>query len=119
MASDPSIYLHDILNALAGISEALGDVDFVAYRQRRPLRRAVEREIEIISEASHRIPDDLKTTEPDIPWREIAGIGNIFRHDYQIVSDPVVWNVVQIHFPPLEAAIKRLLTRLDCTSKND
>lgn len=73
MTADPSIPLHDILSALSGIREALGEADFDAYRKRRPLRRAVEREIEIISEASRRVPDDLEKTEPDIPWQEIAG----------------------------------------------
>ena len=59
------------------------------------MRGAVEREIEIISEASRRVPKKLKATESGIPWHEIASIGNVLRHDYEIVSDPVVWNVVQ------------------------
>ena len=42
----------------------------------------VERAIEIISEASRHIPDDMKATAPEIPWRQIAGIGNVLRHDY-------------------------------------
>ena len=52
------------------------------------MRGAVEREVETISEASRRVPKKLKATEPGI-----AGIGNVLRHDYEIVSDPVVWNV--------------------------
>ena len=76
------------------------------------MKRAVEREIEIISEASRRIPSKLKAAEPGIPWHEIAGIGNVLRHDYEIVSDPVVWNVVQEHLPALEGAVRRMLDRL-------
>jgi uncharacterized protein with HEPN domain len=113
VASDPSVYLNDILDAIAGVREALGDADFSTYRQRRPLKRAVEREIEIISEASRRIPRKLRDTEPAIAWREIAGIGNVLRHEYQIVSDPIVWNIVQEHLPALEAAVRRMLARLD------
>jgi len=37
----------------------------------------------------------------------------VLRHDYQIVSDPVIWHVVERHLPPLEAAIYRLLGLLD------
>jgi uncharacterized protein with HEPN domain len=113
MAADSRVYLHDIRNAIAGAREALGDADFATYRQRRPLKRAVEREVEIISEASRRVPAGLKELEPNIPWRDIAGIGTVLRHDYQIVSDPVVWNVVQEQPPALEAAVERLLARLD------
>ena len=75
MADDPRIYLHDILNAIAGAREAIGDADFDTYRERRPMKRAVEREIEIIFEASRRIPKRLKSAESTIPWHEIAGIG--------------------------------------------
>jgi uncharacterized protein with HEPN domain len=114
MATDPRPCLNDILHAIEGAREAtVGVVDFETYARRRPVRRAVEREIEIISEASRRIPEELKAGEPTIPWQDIAGIGNILRHDYQIVSDPIVWNVLVAHLSPLEAAIRRMLAGLD------
>jgi uncharacterized protein with HEPN domain len=101
------------LSAIAGVREAIGAADFTTYRGRRPIKRAVEREIEIISEASRRIPKKLKAAEADIPWQQIAGIGNVLRHDYEVVADPMVWNVVQEHLPLLEAAVRRLLARLE------
>jgi uncharacterized protein with HEPN domain len=73
----------------------------------------VEREIEVISEASRRIPEGLKAKEQTILWQDIAGIGNVLRHDYRMVSDPIVWNVVVAHLPPLERAIRRMLAGLD------
>jgi uncharacterized protein with HEPN domain len=42
---------------------------------------AVTRCLEIISEASRRLPDYLKARHPAISWREMAGAGNVFRHD--------------------------------------
>jgi uncharacterized protein with HEPN domain len=39
------------------------------------------------------------------------------RHDYEIVSDPVVWNVVQEHLPALEAAVWRILERLGADAR--
>lgn len=50
------------------------------------LRDAIERNIERISEASRRLPDDLKAGYPSIPWRDIAGIGNVLRHGYDAVA---------------------------------
>lgn len=111
MPADSRVCLHDILAAIAGARDAIGDANFGTYQQRRPMRRAVEREIEILSEASRRIPQALKDAEPSIPWHEIAGIGNVLRHDYEVVSDPVVWNVVHEHLPALEAAVRRILQR--------
>jgi len=52
MAADPRVRLHDILAAIAGAREAIGDADFAIYCKRRPMKRAVEREIEIISDQS-------------------------------------------------------------------
>lgn len=112
MAADPRVRLHDILAAIAGAREAIEDADFATYCKRRPMKRAVEREIEIISEASRRIAQGLKSTEPGIPWHEIAGIGNVLRHEYEVVSDPVVWNVVHEYLPALESAVQRMLQRL-------
>jgi uncharacterized protein with HEPN domain len=117
MAKDPRPYLVDILEAIDGVRDVTAGVDLATYRRRRAVRRAVEREVEIISEASRRIPEELKAMEPGIPWQDIAGIGNVLRHDYQIVADPVVWNVVTLHLPPLEAAVRRLLACLDATGK--
>jgi uncharacterized protein with HEPN domain len=42
---------------------------------------AVTRCLEIISEASRRLPDEMKARHPDLPWKAMAGAGNIYRHD--------------------------------------
>ena len=112
MVRDQRLPLIDMLQAIEGIREVTTGIDFASYRLRRPVRRAVEREIEIISEASRRLASDLKARESGIPWQDIAGIGNILRHDYQNISDQLVWNVVANHLPPLEAALRRLLAGL-------
>jgi hypothetical protein len=43
----------------------------------------VERGIEIISEAGRRLPGELKRRHPEIPWRKIAGVGNVLRDEYE------------------------------------
>lgn len=113
MKRDVRPRLVDILEAIDGINRAVGDASLLDYRQNRTLRRAVERELEIISEASRHLPAELKAEEPDVPWREIAGIGNVLRHDYQRVADAIVWNVVQIHLDPPRRAVVRLVERTE------
>ncbi len=93
----------------------VGEAGFDSYRQNRAMKRAVERELEIISEATRRITLELKDMEPDIPWREIAGIGNVLQHGYQIVSDTIIWNVVELYLPMLEIAVIRMIDRLNKT----
>jgi uncharacterized protein with HEPN domain len=44
---------------------------------------AVTRCLEIISEASRRLPDDVKARHPAIGWKQMAAAGNVYRHDYE------------------------------------
>ncbi|HJY49639.1 MAG TPA: HepT-like ribonuclease domain-containing protein [Stellaceae bacterium] len=74
---------------------------------------AVTRCLEIISEASRRLPDDLKARHPSIAWRDMAGAGNIYRHDYEDVAARHVWDTLQIDLPPLLAVITQELATLD------
>ncbi len=93
---DPRLHADDILQAIANIEADTARVAFEGFVADRRVRQLVERNLEIISEASRRIPDHLKATEPDVPWREIAGIGNILRHDYGAVQPETLWP----HAPP-------------------
>jgi len=66
---------------------------------------AVTRCLEIISEASRRLPAELKARHPSIAWRDMAASGNVYRHDYEDVTAIQVWDAVQTALPPLKAAI--------------
>jgi uncharacterized protein with HEPN domain len=46
---------------------------------------AIIRSLEVISEASRRLSDELKARHPDIPWRDMAAAGNFYRHNYTIM----------------------------------
>src|SRR5271157_877882 len=72
---------------------------------------AVTRCLEIISEASRRLSPDLKARHPDIPWRKIAGSGNIYRHDYEDVVHRLVWGTVHEFLPGLAAAVRQELSQ--------
>ena len=68
----------------------------------------MERGIEIISEASRHLGRDLKAQHKDVRWKDIAGIGNILRHDYQRIDAAIIWKAVKDHLPPLEEALLAL-----------
>jgi uncharacterized protein with HEPN domain len=61
----------------------------------------VTRGLEIISEVSRRPPDEIKTRCPAIAWKNMAGAGNVYRHDYEEVVAKLVWDTVQLASPPL------------------
>lgn len=101
-------FLHaidDILEAIEGIEQAITAKTFDDYCQEWVLRHAIQRAIEIISEASRLIPDTVKATRPEIPWPQVSAIGNILRHEYHALSDRIIWNVVVDELPKLKIAI--------------
>ena len=79
--------------------------DYEAFRADLRTVFAVTRCLEIISEASRRLPNELKARHPSIAWKDMAGAGNIYRHDYEDVAAQHVWDAVQIDLPPLRVVI--------------
>ena len=88
--------LTDILAAIERVRGILGDLPLEAF-EATGAPWLVERGVEIISEASRRLSDDLKARHPEIPWPKVAGIGNVLRHDYESISAPVLWALVHNH----------------------
>jgi uncharacterized protein with HEPN domain len=105
--------LHDMLEAIERVEQITRGKSLAEFQQSWQLRWIVQRAIEIISEASRAIPDELKRTRPEIPWPQVRGIGNILRHEYQGLSDPIIWRVVTDELPPLKAAIETMMRGLE------
>jgi uncharacterized protein with HEPN domain len=70
---------------------------------------AVTRCLEIISEASRRLPEELKARHPAIEWREMAAADNFYRHEYEDVAARRVWETLTHPLPPLRAAVEQEL----------
>jgi uncharacterized protein with HEPN domain len=75
------------------------------FEQSWQLRWLVQRAIEIISEASRAIPAELANSRPEIPWPRVRGIGNVLRHGYRGLADPLIWNIVVDELPRLKVGI--------------
>jgi uncharacterized protein with HEPN domain len=102
VARSPIPRLMDIVRASGMVRAELQGVPLDAFEGDIHKKWFVERGIEIISEASRRLPDDLKARHPEIPWPKIAGVGNVLRHNYEDIAAPVLWNVVRDSLPALE-----------------
>jgi uncharacterized protein with HEPN domain len=100
--------LYDILEAIRRVEAITRGKTLEEFESSWQLRWLVQRAIEIISEASRAIPEELTNTQPDIPWASVRGIGNILRHDYDSVSDPIIWRVVTDELPRLKRAVENI-----------
>ena len=103
------IRLSDILDNIDAVAEMIEGVDLGAYRRDIMLRRAVERCVEIISEASRHIPAQLKMDHSDHPWEEIASIGNLLRHHYERIDDLIMWKIATRSLPELRPIITAMI----------
>jgi uncharacterized protein with HEPN domain len=112
MTKDPRLRLEDILRSIEWIELDTKEKTFEAFARNRKARQLVERNIEIISEASRHIPKQLTAEFPNIPWREIASIGNIMRHGYDQIEPKVLWDVVRVDLKPLKRAVLRMLRKI-------
>jgi uncharacterized protein with HEPN domain len=98
--------LRDILHHIELATSFSTGFDADAFKRDLKTVYAVTRCLEIISEASRRLADDLKARHPAIGWKQMAAAGNIYRHDYEDVAAEFVWETVQRALPPLQAAIE-------------
>ena len=99
--SSTILRLNDMVQAVERLQSLMQDVTLVAFGDDWQRQWLVERGIEIISEASRHLPEDLKARHPGIPWRKVAGVGNILRHNYESIAAPVMWAMVLDDLPPL------------------
>jgi uncharacterized protein with HEPN domain len=104
--------LGDIVEAIGFIRSDMTGVTLEAFAADRRKRWQVERGLEIISEASRHLPDDMKARHPDIPWRKVGGIGNVLRHEYTRVAADILWRLVQNNLDGLEQACRAELAAL-------
>ncbi len=98
----------DNIDWLGGITR---DRPFDDIGKDRMLRHTLERSIEIISEASRRIPEAMKAQHPHLPWRRIADVGNVIRHAYDGVDHAILWRIATDDLPALRAAVAAMLDR--------
>lgn len=83
--------LSDLLNSLAYIDRLLKGKTREDLAEDPIMRAAFERFLEIISEASRHLPSEWKSDRPEVPWQEIAGIGNRLRHAYWSLDIDILW----------------------------
>jgi uncharacterized protein with HEPN domain len=109
---DPANSLDDIVENAERIEGYLAGMDRQAFERDGRTRDAVERCLERICEAAHRLGRHASELMPNQPWRDIRGIGNRLRHAYDRVNLDVVWNTARHRLPALAADARRALEQL-------
>jgi uncharacterized protein with HEPN domain len=118
MLSDRArLALVDIRDNIGLARQFVAGLSAEAFAADRRAFYAVTRCLEIVSEAARRLPPSLRARHPELPWRAIMGVGNVYRHDYDNVVEEIVWRTVNDSLGPLLAAVERELAAAGDASK--
>ena len=111
MSADRSYtdFLDDMIDAVDKAEKFIAGLDYDGFISDDKSVFAVIRALEIIGEASKRIPNQVKKEHPNIAWREIAGMRDKLTHDYFGVDAKVVWRTVKDDLPGLRSALIQIL----------
>ncbi len=102
-------YLEDILKECNYLLDRSRDLTYERFIRDEDLKRAFIRSLEIIGEATKKIPQEIRIKYPDIPWREIAGMRDKLIHEYFGISYEIVWETIKEDIPFLKRKIEEVL----------
>lgn len=92
-------YIEDILDAMDKAEILLNDVSYEQFEGDFRINFAVVRALEIISEATKRLPAALRDEYSDIPWKDMAGMRDRITHGYDAIDFRAVWETVKQRIP--------------------
>ena len=99
----------DIQESIRLIEAFLAGHDFEKYRSDPLVKSAVERQMQIISEAAVRLGPKAEGKCPGLDWKGLRGMGNVLRHAYHRIVDRIVWDAVKEDLPLLKACVDQIL----------
>jgi uncharacterized protein with HEPN domain len=102
-------HIEDILDGMNKAEILLEGVSYSQFENDFRINFAVVRALEIIGEATKRLPEDLLQKYPDIPWKGMAGMRDRIIHGYDNVDLQIVWDVVKRDIPDLKPKIELIL----------
>lgn len=109
MSKEPIYYLKHIADECAFIISINNDLSKDDLLNDETLKRAVVRSLEIIGEATKKIPLDFKSRFDTINWKDMAGMRDRLIHDYMGINYLIIWDVIQNKIPELNDQIQELL----------
>ena len=106
------IYLQDMLESTVKGISFIENMSYQDFSSDEKTQYAIIRAIEVIGEASTKIPKEIKSKFSQIPWREVSRMHNKLIHDYFGVNLEVVWKTGQEDLPTLKLQLEQILSAL-------
>jgi uncharacterized protein with HEPN domain len=111
MSTSPSDLLRHIRDEAEFLRKSIAGVSADEFARNDVLKRACVRSIEVIGEASKRVPEAFRAKYPDVEWRKMAGMRDKLIHEYFGVDYSVVYDVARNKAVVLSREIERVIDR--------
>jgi uncharacterized protein with HEPN domain len=102
-------YLEDMLDAMDKAELAVAGVAYDRFATDFMINFVVIRALEIVGEATKRLPAAIRTQYPQVPWKDMAGMRDRIIHGYDNVDLQIVWSVVKSEIPRIKPIIRQIL----------
>jgi len=112
MKRDYRDYIIDIITSIEHISLFIEGQNFEEFFQDIKTSNAVIRSLEVIGEASKKMPEEIRKHYPDIPWKKMSGMRDKLIHEYFGIDLKIVWAVCKEELPPLLPEVKTVLKKM-------
>lgn len=109
MSRDYKVYLEDILEAVNKIIQYTTGMSLEEFSRDAKTIEAVVRNLEIIGEAAKHVPKHIRVKNPDIEWKQIAGLRDILIHEYFSIDLDIIWDIIRNKLPVLESKINQII----------
>lgn len=109
---DELVFLEDILACIHKIEDYTNGLTEKEFEANSEKQDAVIRRIEIIGEAVKNVSKELRAKNPDIPWKELAGMRDVVIHQYFGVTIALVWRAAISEIPSFKKSIEKIITEL-------
>ena len=103
----------DMREAIREIQEDTAGLTYEGFENNRTVRRAVERNFEILGEAGARVSEEFRQQHSEIDWRKIIGLRNIIIHRYEKVDAEMLWEIIVSILPALSNQLEQLYEELE------
>jgi uncharacterized protein with HEPN domain len=109
---DFRVYIEDILECISKIEEYIKGVSEEDFYKNTQIQDAVLRRLEIIGEAVKKIPEEVRSNYPEIPWKEMAGMRDVLIHEYFGINMKRTWKVAKEDVFDLRGKIQKVKSSL-------
>lgn len=110
---DFRLYLLDIIAAIDRIEQFTEGMDLTAFRMDDKTTSAVLQKLEVVGEATKQIPKEIRQKNPQLPWKEMAGMRDKLIHFYFGIDYELVWKAIHNRLPHVKQGIKKLLADME------